>query len=938
MGIQALPQTTIRTLGSTQVLTDPASVVKELIDNALDAHATSISVEISTNTLDLIQVRDNGHGIPPEDRLLVARPHCTSKIGSEEDLKDIGGSSLGFGGEALASVAEVSGSLTISTRVEGEQVATAMKINRQGEVTGQDRASLPVGTTIKVTDFIKSHPVRRQVALKATEKTLKKIKQLLQSDAFARPQTRIALRILKAKHDKGNWMYAPKPGGNAEDAAFKVVGAACASQCTWSVVEENGFSLHAFLPRADADTTSRGVAKQLAKTFKQALSKAGSPLQGAKELFIFLEIKCPPASYDANVEPAKDDVLFEDPEVVVTAARRLFEAVYPAQPEMPNSERMSSRDHKTVPHLSVPDEEDFTSSLEPRRATSNTPHPPSPESAVDRTRGLFDLRPARQMPEDDTDDRVFFRSNMYGCDEEDPDLPDARPPTGRTEADFEELRQARKDINVSNPWVMAKLHTSVRRPAAAEESSGPAEVTPTSSNQRRIRGDADDQANALPTPGPSSPSVRPNDFHPSDHVPGRHFGRDGRMIESQMLPPPLPYMRPSSPMHLGPEGFSSPPRERRAPGYNYALPLPEQPVGTPLSSIPEITPRARRSPSPKKQLQQTHTNRPFVSPLQREQGEPEREKVWFDHLERIDRPRRSPVKQGPGAGLVTQGELGDLTDELRPLARPKNNRDMRDFVQSIDLTQDHSAASIVEGRDYPASKRGQSMQRNHSPKATDDSKNAAPADGAMLTRGFMPASELADLESHVGGFEKSEQRPTKRRRTSEGRVLREVSSNARAGPEGVGGDDDENDPNVERRKTAQRRRTTDGNKVGRGKSSRLPLERTPAGQGTHNIVSTFSTTARAIANGFKKIDQDHTLLNWEVSADDTNDAFASVKDSQSMSKISDRLHELLINRLSDGEMVQDLGELVRDALMKHGTTEDNDTPIEHGTSDDETAL
>ncbi|OCK74327.1 ATPase domain of HSP90 chaperone/DNA topoisomerase II/histidine kinase, partial [Lepidopterella palustris CBS 459.81] len=80
MSIQTLPSTTIKQIRSAQVLTDPGSVVKELIDNTLDARATAIFVEISANTLDAIQVRDNGHGIFPGDRAMLGRRHCTSKL------------------------------------------------------------------------------------------------------------------------------------------------------------------------------------------------------------------------------------------------------------------------------------------------------------------------------------------------------------------------------------------------------------------------------------------------------------------------------------------------------------------------------------------------------------------------------------------------------------------------------------------------------------------------------------------------------------------------------------------------------------------------------------------------------------------------------------------------------------------------------------------
>ena len=132
--IAALPATTVRQLGSTNVLRDPSSVVKELIDNALDARAGAIFVDIAANTLDSIQVKDTGHGISAEDRALVCRRYCTSKIRDFRDLEDIGGKWLGFRGEALASMAEMSGTLEIITRVEGESLAFKLKYGRDGEL------------------------------------------------------------------------------------------------------------------------------------------------------------------------------------------------------------------------------------------------------------------------------------------------------------------------------------------------------------------------------------------------------------------------------------------------------------------------------------------------------------------------------------------------------------------------------------------------------------------------------------------------------------------------------------------------------------------------------------------------------------------------------------------------------------------------------------
>lgn len=134
MPITALPPTTARAIGSTSAITDPCSVVKELVDNALDAGSTSLVVEISQNALDVIQVKDNGYGIPSEDHQFVCKHAFTSKIQTIDDLRMIGGTSLGFRGEALASVADTSGGVTITTRIEKEIAGSCLKYGRDGEL------------------------------------------------------------------------------------------------------------------------------------------------------------------------------------------------------------------------------------------------------------------------------------------------------------------------------------------------------------------------------------------------------------------------------------------------------------------------------------------------------------------------------------------------------------------------------------------------------------------------------------------------------------------------------------------------------------------------------------------------------------------------------------------------------------------------------------
>lgn len=134
MPISALDEGVVRAIGSTSIIADACAAVKELIDNALDAGASTITIEIASNTLESIQVKDNGHGIPAEDRLLVCRHSCTSKLRSLEELSQVGGTSLGFRGEALASIAETCNGVTVTTRVHGEIVGSSLTYGRDGEL------------------------------------------------------------------------------------------------------------------------------------------------------------------------------------------------------------------------------------------------------------------------------------------------------------------------------------------------------------------------------------------------------------------------------------------------------------------------------------------------------------------------------------------------------------------------------------------------------------------------------------------------------------------------------------------------------------------------------------------------------------------------------------------------------------------------------------
>ena len=364
MAITALPSTTVRLLNSAQVLTSPVSLVKELIDNALDAKATSIDILISPNTLDKVEVRDNGHGIPAEDLDALARHGHTSKLRSFEDLKRLGGLTLGFRGEALASAVEL-GDVMVTTKTEGESVGTMVKLKATGGIGNQTRTSHPVGTTVSVKHFMAKLPVRKTTFEKEAAKSIAKITRLLQGYALARPSTRLSLKV--SNGGKGSWSFIPHPSGDIREAVLRAIGRDTALQCDDIVMpcreEKNTmdtapklltihatglehFTIDAFLPVPHADPSKigsgqfmsvdsrpvsheKGTMKKIVTIFKKylrgSLNDADNKL---KSPFIRLNINCPVASYDANVEPTKDEVLFGNEDLLLETVERLFWDVY----------------------------------------------------------------------------------------------------------------------------------------------------------------------------------------------------------------------------------------------------------------------------------------------------------------------------------------------------------------------------------------------------------------------------------------------------------------------------------------------------------------------------------------------------------------------------------------------------------------------------------
>ncbi|OHW94300.1 DNA mismatch repair protein mutL [Colletotrichum incanum] len=393
MSISKLPQSTCRLLKSTTVVVSPLSLVKELVDNAIDANATNIEVSISANTVDKIQVRDNGHGISPEDYDAVGRKSHTSKLRTFEELQCKGGKTLGFRGDALASMNTCS-KLTITTRTSEDRVATFLVLkNDVGGIADKSLVSGPVGTTVDVSDLFAGVPVRRQLTIKESKKSCGQIKDLLHTCALTRPHIRLSLKILK--NNKLSWSYAPSKGAHVREAkTFSGITSATPGDFPMRpATPASVLRFEAFLPRAGADlskisgkgyfisvdsrpmSTSRGTMKKLVNIYKTYIRDVIGVEASSKNVtrpFIRLDIQCIIGSYDPNVTAAKDEVLFANESKVLSLFEDMCKDTYlPPQPKARTevvedcNEVDQSRNRERSPHLlSDDDEEQFNEPLQ----------------------------------------------------------------------------------------------------------------------------------------------------------------------------------------------------------------------------------------------------------------------------------------------------------------------------------------------------------------------------------------------------------------------------------------------------------------------------------------------------------------------------------------------------------------------------------------------
>lgn len=306
--ILRLPTQLINQIAAGEVIERPANAVKELVENAIDAGADQISVNLGDGGRAWIEVRDNGHGIAESDLPLAFERHCTSKISSVDALFSL--DSLGFRGEALASLAAVS-TLTVTTRTADARSGLVARLIDGRVVT--EPAAHPPGTTIRVTDLFTGLPARRQF-LKAASAELVAIESLFRQVAFATPHVRFEL------HHNGRCLKVIPAAGRLDPARLgalfgaRFVAQARTVQASGPVHVEGLFSPpEAARNRADLQVLAvngRAVRdRQLQHAIRAAYAELLPP--GMHPAYT-IAIALPPAELDVNVHPAKLEVRFAD--------------------------------------------------------------------------------------------------------------------------------------------------------------------------------------------------------------------------------------------------------------------------------------------------------------------------------------------------------------------------------------------------------------------------------------------------------------------------------------------------------------------------------------------------------------------------------------------------------------------------------------------------
>lgn len=316
--IEVLPQHIANLIAAGEVVERPASVIKELIENSLDAGATAITAELQRGGISLIRVTDNGEGMSPDDAERAFLRHGTSKLRTGEDLAAI--STLGFRGEALAAIAAVA-HVELLTRRRGDTSGTALTIE-SGEVTERSESGCPEGTTIIVRGLFENTPARRKY-LKKDNTEAAHAQEVIVRAALSRPD--VAFRFIK---DGSEVIFTPGDT-KLSSCIYSLFGRDFAKNLTPCDLSMNGINVRGYVTKPEAARSTRAmqyfsVSGRPVRTrlMSAALEEAfADSLPAGKIPCCVIAVSLDFSLCDVNIHPAKAEIKF-------MREREVFDAVY----------------------------------------------------------------------------------------------------------------------------------------------------------------------------------------------------------------------------------------------------------------------------------------------------------------------------------------------------------------------------------------------------------------------------------------------------------------------------------------------------------------------------------------------------------------------------------------------------------------------------------
>jgi DNA mismatch repair protein MutL len=419
--IRELDAKTRDRIAAGEVVERPASVVKELVENALDADATRIDARVESGGTDRIAVSDNGLGMSESDARLAIDEHTTSKLQSVDDLDSIG--TLGFRGEALHAIGSVA-RLRIETKPRGGSRGTELVVEH-GDLLSCGPTGCPEGTTVEVTDLFGSVPARRKY-LKTEATEFDHVARIVTGYALARPDVAISL------HRDGRETFATTGDGDRKSAVMAVYGREVASSML--PVESSGgdaplSGVEGLVSHPETNRAGREYVTTLvdgryvtAGAVREAIVDAyGSQLAPDRYPFAVVDLRLPPGGVDVNVHPRKLEVLFaEEAEIKAGVTDAVESALSEAGLLRSRAPRGRSAPEQTEVSPSNPD------------AGSRS----SDEARVDETKPDRSSQPDRPSPVDSApESKIDDRSTRIDADDRTADGDAASTLSSRSDPD-----------------------------------------------------------------------------------------------------------------------------------------------------------------------------------------------------------------------------------------------------------------------------------------------------------------------------------------------------------------------------------------------------------------------------------------------------------------------------------------------------------------------